>query len=84
MIKNKIMDILNEYLESPEAWSDNVQIEVETASKKMRLADDDDIDEASEKYDYWPVMDFIYMSVDNPGAWEIDTDAVGEMAAEYE
>lgn len=84
MMKDSIMDILNEYLEAPEAWSDNVQIEVETASKKLRLTDDEDIDEASEKYDYWPVMDFISMSVDSPGAWEIDTDAVSEMASEYE
>ncbi len=83
-MKNKITDILREYLEAPEAWSDNVQIEVDTAAKTLRLVDDDNIDEESDTYDYWPVMDFISMSVDAPGAWQIDMEAVEEMAAEYE
>lgn len=84
MIKKKIMDILNEYLEAPEAWSDNVMIEVDPGTLDCRLFDGEDTDLESSDKDYWEVMDLLSMSVSNPGEWEIDPAAVEEMASEYE
>lgn len=83
MIKQKVKSLLEEYLEAPEAWSDNVMIEVDSDTLDCRLYDEVDTDmEASEK-DYWEVMDFLSMSVENPGSWEIDPDALDELSASY-
>lgn len=82
-MKKKIKKALLEYLEAPEAWGDNVQLEVNTADGSVRLNDDEDVDEDSETLDYWPVMDLICMSVENPGQWEIDPDALEEVADTY-
>lgn len=82
-MKKKIKKALLEYLEAPEAWGDNVQLEVNTADGSVRLNDDEDVDEDSETLDYWPVMDLICMSVENPGQWEIDPDALEEVAETY-
>lgn len=83
MIKQKVKSLLKEYLEAPEAWSDNVMIEVDPDTLDCRLYDEVDTDmEASDK-DYWEVMDFLSMSVENPGSWEIDSDALDELSASY-
>lgn len=82
-IKEKIKSLLEEYLEAPEAWGDDVMIEVNPATLEMRLCDDEDIDAETSALDYWPVMDLLQMSVSHPGDWEIDPDALAEMAADY-
>lgn len=84
MIKEEVKALLEEYLDAPEAWSDNVMIEVDPQTLDCRLYDEDDADiEASDK-DYWEVMDLLSMSVDDPGRWEIDRDALDELAASYQ
>lgn len=83
MIKNKIKDALNEYLEAPEAWGDNVHLAVNNANGNVSLCEGEEIDEESETIDFWPVMDLVSMSVESPGEWEIDSDALDEMAAAY-
>lgn len=83
MIKEEVKALLEEYLEVPEAWSDHVMIEVDPKTLDCHLYDEDEADvEASEK-DYWEVMDLISMSVDDPGKWEIDPEALDELAASY-
>ena len=83
MIKEEVKALLEEYLDAPEAGSDNVMIEVDPATLDCRLFDEDDVDvEASDK-DYWEVMDLLSMSVEDAGAWEIDPDALDELAAAY-
>lgn len=82
-MEEKIKNLLNEYLEAPEAWSDNVMIEVNPSSLEMRLNDDEDIDTENSELDFWPVMDLLQMSLQNPGQWDIDPTAVAEMAADY-
>lgn len=82
-MKNKVKKLLKEYLEAPEAWGDNVMIEVDPATMEVRLNDDEEIDMENSDKDYWPVMDLLQMSVENPGEWEIDPDALDELAATY-
>ena len=84
MIKEEVKALLEEYLDAPEAWSDNVMIEVDPQTLDCRLYDEEDSDvEASDK-DYWEVMDLLSMSLDDAGAWEIDSDALDELAASYQ
>ncbi len=82
-MKKKVEKLLKEYLEAPEAWSDNVMIEVTPDSKEICLNDDEEVDVDNSALDYWPVMDLLQMSVENPGEWEIDPDAVNEMVESY-
>ena len=83
MIKEEVKALLEEYLDAPEAWSDNVMIEVDPYTLDCRLYDEEDSDvEASDK-DYWEVMDLLSMSLDDPGKWEIDPDALDELAETY-
>lgn len=83
MLKDKIEALLEEYLEAPEAWSDNVMIEVNPATGDVRLADIDEEEIETSPLDYWSVMDLIQMSVENPGEWVIDKDALAEMLSAY-
>lgn len=83
MLKDKIEALLEEYLEAPEAWSDNVMIEVNPATGDVRLADVDEEEIETSPLDYWSVMDLIQMSVENPGEWVIDKDALAEMLSAY-
>ncbi len=82
-MKKKVEKLLKEYIEAPEAWSDNVMIEVNPDSKEICLNDDEEVDVDNSALDYWPVMDLLQMSVENPGEWEIDPDAVNEMVESY-
>ncbi|MDO4335607.1 MAG: hypothetical protein Q4C37_07260 [Bacteroidales bacterium] len=82
-MKNKVIKLLEEYLDAPEAWGDNVMIEVNPANREVRLNDDEDVDPDASDLDYWPVMDLLQMSVSDPGQWDIDTDAVDELVASY-
>lgn len=84
-MKKDILTLLESYLEMPEAWSDNPMIEVDPENPSdLRLCDDTEItDTENSDKDYWDVMDLLRMSVENPGAWEVDPDAVAEMIAAY-
>lgn len=83
MKRETITRLLEEYLEVPEAWGDNVMIEIDPATQEARLSDDEDIDMDNSSFDYWPVMDLLQMSVDNPGDWQIAPDAVDELLSNY-
>lgn len=83
MIKEKVKALLEEYLEAPEAWSDNVMVEIDPETLDYALYDGDDEGLDDSKKDYWEVMDLLSMSVEDPGRWEIDADALDELADTY-
>lgn len=85
MLKDKIISFLDEYLDAPEAWSDNPMLEIDPADPShLRLCDENDgVDPENSTLDYWDVMDLLRMSVSNPGQWEIDPEAVDDMAGSY-
>lgn len=83
MKKEVIGALLDEYLEAPEAWSDNVMIEVNPQTGAARLCDAEEADTDSDTLDYWDVMDLLRMSTERPGEWEADPEALGEMLATY-
>lgn len=78
--KRKLTDIVKEYIAEEEAYSDDVQLQINTLNWEMEIADpENDLPD----YDYWPMMDLVRMSASEPGKWEPDPDAIDEVAAEY-
>lgn len=76
----KVTDTVLDYIAEEEAYSDDVQLEINTNTWDMDIADpENDLPEC----DYYPVMDLVRMSTENPGQWEPDTDAITDIAAEY-
>ncbi|MBO4995625.1 MAG: hypothetical protein J6C78_06625 [Muribaculaceae bacterium] len=75
-----LTNLVNEYIATEEAYSDDVQLQIDTTNLNMEIADpDNDLPNC----DYYPMMDFVRMSVTNPGQWEPDPDAIANVAAEY-
>lgn len=76
----KIRNIVEEYIEAEESYSDNVQLEINTTDWSMDIADpDNDLPNC----DYYPILDLVKMSVSHPGKWEPDEAAIESIAAEY-
>lgn len=76
----RLTDLVREYIAEEDAYSDDVQLQVNTLTWEMEIADpDNDLPDC----DYWPMMDLVRMSATEPGKWEPDTDAISEVAAEY-
>ena len=76
----KVTGIVEEYISGEESYSDDVQLEINTQTWEMDIADpENDLPEC----DYYPVMDLVKMSVREPGKWEPDQAAIEELAAEY-
>lgn len=72
--------VVNEYIDAEESYSDDVQLEINTTTWEMDIADpENDLPNC----DYYPIMDLVKMSATNPGQWEPDMDAISEIAAEY-
>lgn len=77
---NRLTDLVKEYIAEEEAYTDNAQLQINTLTWEMEIADpENDLPDC----DYYPMMDLVKMSVENPGQWETDTDAISEVAAEY-
>lgn len=75
-----LTNLVNEYIATEEAYSDDVQLQIDTTNLNMEIADpDNDLPNC----DYYPMMDLVRMSVTNPGQWEPDPDAIVNVAAEY-
>lgn len=78
-IKN-LTTLVKEYIAEEEAYSDDVQLQIDTTDWQMEIADpENDLPNC----DYYPMMDLIRMSASTPGAWKPDTDAIAEVAADY-
>lgn len=77
---DNITALVKEYIADEEAYTDNVQLEINTTTWEMDIADpENDLPNC----DYYPVMDLVKMSVSEPGKWEPDNDAITDLAAEY-
>lgn len=77
---NKLTSLVKEYIAEEEAYTDNVQLQINTLTFEMEIADpENDLPDC----DYYPMMDLVRMSVSNPGSWEPDPDAIADVAAEY-
>lgn len=76
----RLTELVREYIAEEDAYGDDVQLQVNTLTWEMEIADpENDLPDC----DYWPMMDLVRMSASEPGKWEPDTDAISEVAAEY-
>ena len=76
----RVREIVEEYIDGEEEYSDNVQLEINTTDWSMDIADpENDLPNC----DYYPILDLVKMSVANPGKWEPDESAIESIAAEY-
>lgn len=76
----RLTDLVRDYIEEEEAYSDDVQVQINTLTWEMEIADpENDLPDC----DYYPVMDLIKMSAEVPGKWDPDTEAIESVAAEY-
>ena len=76
----RVREIVEEFIDGEESYSDNVQLEINTTDWSMDIADpDNDLPNC----DYYPIMDLVKMSIDNPGRWLPDEAAIESLAAEY-
>lgn len=69
-----------EYIADEENYTDNVQAQINTETGEVSIADSEN---EIPGCDYVPIMDLIKMSVDNPGQWLPDEDAIEQVAADY-
>lgn len=77
---NRVREIVEDYIDGEESYSDDVQLEINTTDWNMDIADpENDLPNC----DYYPVMDLVKMSVTEPGQWEPDEGAIESLAAEY-
>lgn len=76
----RLRETVEDYIAGEESYSDDVQLEIDTTDWSMDIADpENDLPNC----DYYPMMDLVKMSVDNPGKWEPDEEAIASIAAEY-
>lgn len=76
----KLTELVKDYIAEEESYSDDVQLEINTMTWEMDIADpENDLPSC----DYYPMMELVKMSASEPGRWEPDTDAIADVAAEY-
>lgn len=76
----KVTEVVEDYIASEESYSDDVQLEIDTTTWEMDIADpENDLPNC----DYYPLMDLVKMSTTEPGKWEPDKGAIESVAAEY-
>lgn len=77
---DKIRETVIEFIASEEAYSDDVQLEINTTDWSVDIADpENDLPNC----DYYPLMDLVKMSVTEPGKWEPDESSIESIASEY-
>lgn len=77
---NRLRETVEDYIASEESYSDDVQLEINTTDWSMDIADpENDLPNC----DYYPILDLVKMSVEEPGKWEPDEEAMESVAAEY-
>lgn len=75
-----LREVVKEYIADEEAYSDDVQLRIDTTNWQMDIADpEDDLPNC----DYYPMMELVKMSTADPGRWEPDEEAIEGVAAEY-
>lgn len=76
----RIRETVEEYIDGEETYGDDVQLEINTTDWSMDIADpENDLPNC----DYYPIMELVKMSVEKPGVWEPDDEAIRSVAAEY-
>ncbi|MCH5233864.1 MAG: hypothetical protein J1E16_01100 [Muribaculaceae bacterium] len=76
----RIRETVEEYIDGEESYGDDVQLEINTTDWSMDIADpENDLPNC----DYYPMMDLVKMSVNDPGRWEPDEVAIESIASEY-
>lgn len=79
-LNERIAALVAEYLKCDQAWGDNPMLEINPETFAMRIAEE----EENEALDYVDMMDLLHMSVENPGQWEADPEAIAELASSYD
>lgn len=75
-----IADVVNQYIDNEGEYTDNVQVEINPLTLEVALVDPEtDLPDR----DYYPVMDMVRMSTSEPGKWEVDPEAIAEVASDY-
>ena len=75
-----IREIVEEFIATEQVYEGDVQLEINTTDWSMDIADpENDLPNC----DYYPLMDLVKMSVDEPGKWLPDESAIESIAAEY-
>ena len=78
--EKRLREIVEEYIDGEESYSDDVQLEINTTDWSMDIADpENDLPYC----DYYPMLDLVKMSLTEPGKWEPDEAAIESIAAEY-
>lgn len=76
----RLTNLVEDYVAADEAYSDDVQLQINTLTWEMDIVDpENDLPEC----DYYPMMDLVSMSSENPGEWVPDNDAIEEVASSY-
>lgn len=76
----RLREIVEEYIDAESSYSDDVQLEINTTDWSMDIADpENDLPNC----DYYPILDLVKMSVEEPGRWLPDESAIESIAAEY-
>ena len=77
---DRLRETVEDYIAGEEGYSDDVQLEINTTDWSMDIADpENDLPNC----DYYPMMDLVKMSVEQPGKWVPDESAIESVAAEY-
>lgn len=76
----RLREVVEDYIAGEDSYTDNVQLEVNTTDWSMDIADpENDLPNC----DYYPMLDLVKMSVEEPGKWLPDEEAIESVAAEY-
>lgn len=73
-MKEKIKEMVREYIATDEAYDDNAAIAVNPSTGEVLLMDGEEAEELSDDYTVTSAMDLVRM--DSNGAWTIDDDAI--------
>ena len=75
-----IRNVVEEYIESEQQYSDDVQLQIDRTSFEPAIADpEQDLPEC----DYYPMMELISMSTEEEGRWLPDEEAIESVVDEY-
>lgn len=78
--ESRIAQLVEKFIKDENAYSDNVQLQITISDLSLAIVDpEQDLPEC----DYYPMMDLVRGSSENPGQWEPDPDAIAEVAADY-
>lgn len=80
-LEGKIREAVTEYIADEETYDDNARLQIDLGKCEVAVVDsEDDEPEDAGTVDYYDVMDFIRMSSEEPGKWEVDDEAVKSVA----